>query len=302
MYSQATAPAPAAALWNGRQVSYSAAPRTGNDERDTAQTIAWMSLFAFEDARHPDIRSLAAQITAGANTETEKAARIWQWVRANIRFREDDELNLPFTGPLEVLIRPRDLLAMDEPAGDCDDFSQLVAALCIASGIEPRFWTVAAGPDSNYSHVYGAAQADRRRVALDASHGPFAGWEVPMHPGKKKREWKLSAMMRTFSKRSALSGRLGRLGLAWDESGDGGGGGIDWQSVIDRGISIGERYLPPPPQDPYGPYGPYGPTYPQQQPYPSQRTTGLTTQGNNLLLYGGLLFAGLFALSILKKK
>lgn len=266
-----------------------------------------MSLFALEDSRHPDIQNLAAQITAGAATDSERVASIWEWVRHNIRFREDDELELPFTGPLEVLIRPRDLISMDEPAGDCDDFSQLIAALCIAAGVEPRYWTVAAGLDRNYSHVYGAAHADRRRIALDASHGPYAGWEVQTPAGKKKREWNLSTMLQTFGRRTALSGRLGRLGLAWTENPDSGdGGGIDWGGIIERGISIGEQYLPPPPSmQPYGPVTyPDGRTvyYPQPGGAPSTAAGGLTAQGNNLLLIGGLVFAGLFALSLLRRK
>ena len=45
---------------------------------------------------------------------------------------------------------------MPAPAGDCDDFSMLTAALLEASGIPWEFVTVAADRDSpgRFSHVY----------------------------------------------------------------------------------------------------------------------------------------------------
>ena len=74
--------------------------------------------------------------------------------------------------------------------GDCDDFSMYLAALLTANGIACSFITVAAdghAPDQ-YSHVYVVAYPDGERVACDASHGKYPGWEVPNAFGKI-REW-----------------------------------------------------------------------------------------------------------------
>jgi hypothetical protein len=68
----------------------------------------------------------------------------------------------------------------------------LIAALLTAKNIRCRFVTVAADPSDGYqsfSHVYVAAYAEGRRMPLDASHGSWPGWEVPLKAVGRIREW-----------------------------------------------------------------------------------------------------------------
>jgi hypothetical protein len=91
-------------------------------------------------------------------------------------------------------------VGMGNATGDCDDFSMYLAGILTVYGIPTAFCTVAASnkaPDQ-YSHVYVVAyprnaQGSRGRVALDASHGEFAGWEVPNVFGKLK-EWPVATV------------------------------------------------------------------------------------------------------------
>jgi hypothetical protein len=68
-----------------------------------------------------------------------------------------------------------------------------VAALLAAAGIPCAFVTVAADPldPAHFTHVYVAAYpAPGVRVAMDASHGDYAGWECPNRYGRRV-EWPL---------------------------------------------------------------------------------------------------------------
>ena len=167
-------------------------------------TIELMSRYASEDACSPEVRELASRITAGAREQSEKAARIWDYVRHSVYFAHDEVLANPLlplvssrTPIVEILIRPRDLISMCSSGAcrrmaDCDDYSMLVASLLLACGIRAAFVTVAADPQdlTRFSHVYVAAYTDSGdRIPLDASHGKYPGWEV-RNVGRR-REWPL---------------------------------------------------------------------------------------------------------------
>ena len=63
------------------------------------------------------------------------------------------------------------------------------AALLKALDIDCCFATVSADPanPSVFSHVYVAAYWRGKRVAMDCSHGPYAGWENPT--SYRLQEW-----------------------------------------------------------------------------------------------------------------
>jgi hypothetical protein len=91
-----------------------------------------------------------------------------------------------------------------------------VAALCESAGIPCGFVTVAADPadPSQYSHVYAVAYPKdefgrRVRVPIDASHGEYAGWEVPDRFNKRK-EWMIGGFMPDF-----LATLLGGFAALW---------------------------------------------------------------------------------------
>jgi hypothetical protein len=201
-----------------------------DDELATAQTIRLMCQYAREDSRSPIVRTAAAAAArlAQGNSPGNIAAAVWAWIRQRVRFQLDSETAIPVTDTpeaAELLIRPVDLLTMPQPAGDCDDQSMLCAALLRALGIDSSFKTVAAeaGSPDLYSHVYVIAHTPEGDLALDCSHGPFAGWEV--EPAGKTRVWRIEDMH----------------GL----------GTIDWGKIIEIGTKAGAdiataRYGQPP--------------------------------------------------------
>lgn len=82
---------------------------------------------------------------------------------------------------VEFLQAPSWLLAQTEPMGDCDCYCMLLATLLTIKGV-PCSFAVISQPDSpdSFSHVYVVAYPDYlNRVALDASHGQYVGWEYP---------------------------------------------------------------------------------------------------------------------------
>lgn len=215
----------------GATVRYARIAQPSGDEEATAQTVALMSYFARADSHAEIVRRAALEATQGSRTPRDSAALIWRWIKARVQYDLDSRPAAPLEGvdaeSAEVLIRPVDLLAMPAPAGDCDDFSMLCAAMLLAVGIEPQFKTIAAEADAPqlYSHVFVVAfLPGGQTISLDCSHGPVAGWEAPA--AGKSRLWPV------IETRSRLNG--------WTA-------GIDWGGLLkvgaEGGMSIAkERY------------------------------------------------------------
>jgi hypothetical protein len=163
--------------------------RPNDDELATGFTMARMSQYAQQDATKEIVRR-AAYEALSQHPESPVTA-VHQWIRAHVKFRPDSEVSrlagLP--GDPEVLIRPVDLLTMPTPEGDCDCISTLAASMLRALGVPSAFKTAAVDPraQQEYSHVYVMAVTPRGPIAVDASHGPYAGWEV--RPIGKTRIW-----------------------------------------------------------------------------------------------------------------
>jgi len=184
-------------------VNYSSVPMSVVPDRQVEQAIAQMSRYAIDDAQSEPVKADALSATRAAGGDPVVGA--WQRAKKRIRFVEDQNV-ITTPGVVEVLIRPVDVCLLDARLGpggvigDCDDFSMFVASLLLAQGVPCCFATVAADPDSPdaYSHVYVVAYADGKRMAIDASHGKFCGWEAPNRFGKM-REWDLYESARSCS-------------------------------------------------------------------------------------------------------
>jgi transglutaminase-like putative cysteine protease len=166
---------------------------SGDDDTAVLQTLNRMDAISRRAAADPHIRQ-AAELAAAHLPETagsrEKAAAVWQWVKANVRFVQDEDL---VPGVREVLIEPPRLVTMPEPQGDCDDFTMLTCSMLAALGVPARPVAVAADPQdpSRFSHVYAEAiLEDGARMPLDASHGQYAGWEVPANRVHRRLPWR----------------------------------------------------------------------------------------------------------------
>jgi hypothetical protein len=183
----------------GTLVNYEAFPLSDDPDTQVAQTIHRMARHVREDAQSPSIQREAAAIQAGDPiTDT-----FWH-VKNRVGFRQDEQLAAPvWRGDgdpvdggtvVEVLIRPRDLAQMSNPLEDCDGFASYGPALLRAQGVPCKFVTVAADrrDPSRFSHVYASCTDPNtgQRVSLDASHGPYPGWEcVSAGPVWRLKEW-----------------------------------------------------------------------------------------------------------------
>lgn len=176
-----------------------------NPEISTAQTIDLMRAYSRQGALTPQVReatalalSLNRREPIDWSRERSNCERLWTWVRTHVTFREDEThlegLGMPSkrAWDTELLITPQALLRMPNPTGDCDDFSMLLGSMLVCCGMLTCFVTVAADPTQPgvWSHVYVATYlSDGSRLALDASHGKYAGWEAPQ--SMRRKEWRV---------------------------------------------------------------------------------------------------------------
>lgn len=178
-------------------VRYDVRTLPADPDSQVAVTLNLMRERVSQDSANPAFKARAQQI-AGQGTERQKTERLYWHVKNGIRFQPDEQTGGGIAGfapeeVIETIIRPVDMAAYVDQGvavGDCDDFSSYLAALLKANGINCAFITVAADGNvpNQFSHVYVVAWPDGERLALDASHGEYPGWEVPNNYGKLQ-EW-----------------------------------------------------------------------------------------------------------------
>jgi hypothetical protein len=202
----------------GRQVNYSVQSVPEDAAGQAAAVIGIMTDYALQDAASPeiiqDLQTISSHPQRDYTDVSPEEARqliwidsVWWHVRTRIRkFVSDEQSAAPIQPQygdqpiVETLIRPRDMAlycSQGNCQGDCDDYAMYVACLLVALGIRCSFVTVAAdASDADwFSHVYVAAYTPAgTRVALDASHGSYPGWEVANY--WKQEEWPVTARAR----------------------------------------------------------------------------------------------------------
>lgn len=136
------------------QVAYLRAVVDACREREMMRRLAIAIAFTLHDCPRKDKR---AQALALAN-----------WCRDRVTYVE--ELPERFYFPARLLTEPH-------PAGDCDDFTVLIATLCEALGIRCRL--VAAWWRSGYRHIWPEAWDGARWLVLDATMREPAGIADP---------------------------------------------------------------------------------------------------------------------------
>lgn len=147
-------------------------------DQGIAVTIAMMQMAAaglpplWLGQKNPQIRQLALSIVSGVanNDSAGERAAVYQWVKGNIHFR----------GELDETVQTPEV-TLKFAAGDCDDFSVLIAALLGSIGVQWEFRTVATGAKGNdFTHVYPVILDNQSGewVALDATVSQaYPGWE-----------------------------------------------------------------------------------------------------------------------------
>lgn len=174
-------------------------------DQATAQTIAIMSGHIRNGARDGLVAAAASEALAqfgmlafGLGNGDERmriAEACWWWCKNRIKFVHHEFLLRKYLGErdhLQGLISPEVLVRMDRPAGDCAIFTEMLGALLSVAGVPFEIVTVAVNPNEPevFSHVYPrAVMSDGRRLALDASHGKYPGWQVPSSDVLRVQVW-----------------------------------------------------------------------------------------------------------------
>jgi Transglutaminase-like superfamily len=194
----------------------------GSDDDRTRQTVKRMAYNVRKAVPSPEVGNAVAAAVRHLPwdaSDREVFDAVFNWIGSNVRFRNDPPYD-------ELLLEPELLLSLRNPAGDCDDYSQLAGAMLGRLGYPSRIVTVKADqrqPD-RWSHVYlDAYDSFGHRVPFDSSHGPEVGWEAPVHFGRA--EWEGYDVTLNLSPRG---GTWGMQGL-----------GFDWGPVVTSGLTVG---------------------------------------------------------------
>lgn len=165
-------------------------PASTDVDRATVQTVEQMGEYVRQSLQDPLIQRVADYAWRKFGLcRLDARSKVWAvfwWVKHCVRF-ETDENTLMFMGRVgeqDLLIAPSVLLRMKRPAEDCDGFSMLVAAMLQSLGVPVGFAAVAVDPDERgrWSHVFVLAELEDDEVqAIDASHGAWPGWMVPLN-------------------------------------------------------------------------------------------------------------------------
>jgi hypothetical protein len=181
------------------------APRVQlSEDPDTAtmQTVQEMCRQINQAANDPLVQACArravAQFMGGpywwfdaawGRVEKMKADSCFWWCKHYLKFRHHSgmfeawsaDLGDPQT-KLQLLISPDVLVRMNRMEGDCAIYTMMLCTMLKALGV--RYEICPAAVDHSqpqiFSHVFArCVLPDGTRETLDASHGPYPGWQVP---------------------------------------------------------------------------------------------------------------------------
>jgi len=125
-------------------------PRSDEDVR-VFGTTADLYRFYYSFVRNlntvasPELGKLVATVTAGAKTDEEKAAKIYQYVQQNIKY-------VAFEDGMGGFIPREASLVCNRKYGDCKDMSSLLVAMCRAADLK-AFYTWIGTRDRPYSYL-----------------------------------------------------------------------------------------------------------------------------------------------------
>lgn len=124
------------------------------------------------------------------------AESCWWYAKHQLKFVHHSKLILAWLGErdqLQLLIAPDALVQMPGwMTGDCAIYTMLICAMLDVLGLPWEIVTLAVDPHQPtiFSHVYPrAVLSDGRRLPLDASHGKYPGWKVPLRDIYRSQVW-----------------------------------------------------------------------------------------------------------------
>lgn len=199
-------------------------PASDDPDTLTADTIAMMRSNVFATVKSPIVQQATTQALKGLGTnpsDKQKANAIHTWIRRNVQFVPDASIlqRIGIADEDEALIAPDRLLTMSKPQGDCDDFSQLAAAMLTNAGVANHFVTIAGERDDpqRFSHVYNMVETEEGLTPFDSSHGKRFGVEAPVY--FRKKVWEVMPLNRSLDNQ-VLRGREDRLRLPFRQPRD----------------------------------------------------------------------------------
>jgi transglutaminase-like putative cysteine protease len=158
------------------------------------QMIALARLSALSSEVHHIVNTCLSSLPKSHSVK-DLVRAIYYWIKGNVVFVQDETIlagQLGMPSDRELLISPMVLVNMEQPMGDCDDFSVLAAACLCAAQVQCGFCAIAADRDMpwKFSHVYVVAWIDGERIPFDASHGEYLGWEYK--DITRRMEWRVN--------------------------------------------------------------------------------------------------------------
>lgn len=184
-------------------------PASPDPDEATAQTVQLMCDQIARSAQDPLVRECAKQAVLqwrggpyfaarGGDPTTNPRAiaeSIWWWAKHQLKFVHHSKLIqvwLNEKDQLQLLIEPAVLVRMNRMMGDCAIYTMLICALLDCFNVPWEIVTLAVDPEQPtiYSHVFPrVVLPDGQRIALDASHGRYPGWQVPRNRRFREQVW-----------------------------------------------------------------------------------------------------------------
>jgi len=132
-------------------INFSRTDQPTEDFKDTTHLEIWLGASHYNDCDNDTIISKALEITAGLNTNSEKAIAIHQFILKNLEF------NTGYYDRAGLIVSSQFL--EDGIIGICINFSRLFVSLCRAAGVPARtVWGVVYGSTDdgvyNYHHQW----------------------------------------------------------------------------------------------------------------------------------------------------
>ena len=181
----------------------------------TARTVQLMCDYIRGSARDPILRAAARAAVdqykmggplwaiAGKNPFADPATRpqalaeaVWWYARHHLTFKHHQKQIVAWFGEhehLQLLISPDVLLRFPfRMEGDCAIYTMLICAMLEVLGVEWEIDTVAwdRNQPNVFLHVYPrAVLPGGSRLALDASHGKYPGWSIPLSERTRNAVW-----------------------------------------------------------------------------------------------------------------
>jgi hypothetical protein len=118
------------------------------------------------------------------------------WVKSHLKFVHHEKLLYSWLNEadqLQLLTKPADICKGLLPAeGDCAIYTMMIATLLSVQNVPWELVTVKCDPKrpDEYAHIFPRViLPSGKRVALDASHGAYPGWEVPQEHRFATQVW-----------------------------------------------------------------------------------------------------------------